>query len=129
VPKAWDRAVADFDEELPRRWDRSIREEWDRWRQREFEARATADAEWWDRYYRHVGGGPKRYPMSEKWRVLRQRVFHRSRGLCDGCGVNQATQVHHRSYDHLGDEFLWELAAVCLDCHRRAHPNRHGECL
>jgi hypothetical protein len=25
------------------------------------------------------------------------------------------------SYEHVGREFLWDLKAVCLPCHERAH--------
>ena len=32
-----------------------------------------------------------------------------------------ATQAHHLTYEHMGDEFLWELKAVCRPCHERWH--------
>jgi len=62
------------------------------------------------------------YLQSPDWKAKRQLVLKRANGICEGCGVNNATEVHHFWYDNLGREFLWELAAVCEDCHDRAHP-------
>lgn len=50
----------------------------------------------------------------------------RARGVCEGCRSARATQVHHLTYQHAGHvvpggELLWELVAVCDDCHDRAH--------
>jgi hypothetical protein len=29
--------------------------------------------------------------------------------------------AHHLAYKHVGHEFLFELAALCLECHARVH--------
>lgn len=63
---------------------------------------------------------------SSKWAELRQRIFKRSDGICEGCGIAKATQVHHTSYDNLGDEFLWELQAICNACHERFHETQRA---
>ena len=55
------------------------------------------------------------------WEGLRKKVFSRSKGLCEGCLEKEATQVHHLTYAHIGKEFLWELVAVCDECHERYH--------
>ena len=39
--------------------------------------------------------------------------------MCEGCGVRRAAQVHHLTYEHVGDELLFELVAVCGQCHDR----------
>jgi 5-methylcytosine-specific restriction endonuclease McrA len=36
----------------------------------------------------------------------------------DGC-QSRATQVHHLTYRHLGNEPLFELMAICRDCHEQ----------
>ena len=108
-----------FDETLRRRW-------WDRVaayheaqaaeRDRAVEeGRAREQREWQDRYDRHV---TRRSP---RWRALCSLVMQRCRNTCEGCGIAPATQVHHATYQHLGDEFLWELRGLCRDCHRRFH--------
>ena len=59
------------------------------------------------------------YLNSVRWRRLRALVLKRAKGLCEGCGEANATEVHHLSYNHIGDEFLWELVAVCRKCHEK----------
>lgn len=65
------------------------------------------------------------YLRTPAWRTRRQAVLTRARGKCEGCGINDATQVHHLSYDHWKEEFLWELVAICNVCHDRVHPDKH----
>ena len=62
------------------------------------------------------------YLRSPAWLKKRDLVIKRAGGICEGCGAAQPSQVHHFSYENLGNEFLWELAAVCSNCHDRAHP-------
>ncbi len=62
------------------------------------------------------------YLKSENWHAKRKLVMARANGTCEGCGVRPATQVHHFTYENLGDELLWELTAVCNLCHERSHP-------
>lgn len=67
------------------------------------------------------------YYESAEWGAKRAIVMKRAAGVCEGCGERAATQVHHLSYDHFGDEFLWELVAICNDCHERVHADHHAE--
>lgn len=60
---------------------------------------------------------------SEKWQRIRRKVLERAKNLCEGCLERAATQVHHKSYDHLGEEFMFELLALCQECHERLHPS------
>ena len=62
------------------------------------------------------------YLLSDGWDAKRRMVFERCGGICEGCRKRDATQVHHLHYDHLFDEFLFELVAVCKPCHIRLHP-------
>lgn len=61
------------------------------------------------------------YIQSREWKIIRNRVMERAQHQCEGCGQRYATEVHHLTYIHLGHEFLWELVAVCRDCHARFH--------
>lgn len=111
-------ALPEFDEDLGRRhW--SARSERIRalTERRQAEYQARADAEWWAWY--------DNYLRSPEWREKRKRVLRRANGECEGCGDNYAVQVHHLTYEHVGDEFLWELRAVCPACHERVHANTH----
>jgi 5-methylcytosine-specific restriction endonuclease McrA len=71
--------------------------------------------EWWRRY--------NEYLATEEWRNLRQLVFRRDDGICQGCYAAPATQVHHLTYEHVCNEFLWELTSICDGCHARVHDN------
>lgn len=62
------------------------------------------------------------YLKSPSWLDKRRLVLQRANDMCEGCGVAKATQVHHFHYGNFGNEFLWELVAVCQECHDRAHP-------
>lgn len=61
------------------------------------------------------------YYSSEQWARLRRLVIKRAAGRCEGCGEAEATQAHHLHYRTFGQEFLWDLRAVCRDCHERIH--------
>ena len=67
------------------------------------------------------------YIRSDAWCEKRKLVLLRSRGWCEGCGNPGAVEVHHLTYEHLGREFLWELAAVCAVCHERLHPDAKAD--
>lgn len=65
-----------------------------------------------------------KYLDSPKWRAKRKLVIARDQHQCqaklDGC-TNAAEHVHHLTYDHLFNEPLFELVAVCRSCHNKIH--------
>lgn len=67
------------------------------------------------------------YINSAQWRAKRQEVLERDNYVCCGCRKRKATQVHHLTYDHIGQELLWELVSVCDDCHQVVHPHMRVE--
>jgi 5-methylcytosine-specific restriction endonuclease McrA len=77
--------------------------------------RNSKNETWWSVY--------GQYLRSPEWAERRVLVFHRAAGLCEGCRKAGPTQVHHLTYKNVGGEFLWELAAVCDECHEREHPH------
>lgn len=99
--------------EALRDWIKHDREQWDRGRVDRKKFEEQRQIEWRERY--------ENYLRSAQWQVKRRLVFERSGGTCEGCRQAKATQVHHLTYDHLGNELLWELAAVCRECHERVH--------
>lgn len=67
------------------------------------------------------------YLQSEAWRKKRDRVMKRANFTCEGCGDARATEVHHLTYADIYNEFLWQLVAICRECHARFHDkNRQG---
>ncbi|MBD9594518.1 MULTISPECIES: hypothetical protein [unclassified Ensifer] len=61
------------------------------------------------------------YLRSEAWKNKRRLVLKRANGVCEGCGLSEAREVHHLTYAHRMNEFLFELVAVCTECHERLH--------
>ena len=61
------------------------------------------------------------YLASEEWRIKRFTVLERDGFLCQKCLVRHATQVHHLSYDRVGDEALDDLVSLCGGCHTKIH--------
>lgn len=105
-------APPDFDDTLIRQWQQ---EKFDRFaiRRQQYEAdREQARREWRDRYNAYIN--------SQEWRSRANQRIRMDEGKCQarlkGC-THVAVQVHHLSYDHLGNEPLWELVSVCVECH------------
>lgn len=61
------------------------------------------------------------YRESPQWKALTDRVIRRAKGVCEGCLTEPAILAHHKTYDHLGEEFAFELLALCSECHDRFH--------
>lgn len=77
------------------------------------EEQKKRDAQWWREY--------NEYLSSPEWHRKRALVFERDNYLCQGCYSNSAELVHHLSYKHVGEEFLFELTSMCELCHDRIH--------
>jgi 5-methylcytosine-specific restriction endonuclease McrA len=92
-----------------------LRDEW--FRQREIE-KETQRAAWQAKY--------DEYLRSEEWANKRALVIERAGGICEGCGEASAVQVHHLTYNNVGEEFLWQLRAICRECHERFHGVENG---
>ena len=69
----------------------------------------------------------KDYLKSYEWIEKRKLVFNRCKGVCEGCGLKAAVQVHHKTYANVGKEFLFELLGVCMDCHERIHEENEND--
>ena len=77
-------------------------------------------ADWWQWY--------TEYLKTPKWAAKRTACLRRDQYICQGCRNHRATQVHHLTYAHAGDEFLFELISLCINCHDRIHPeHNHGK--
>ncbi len=60
------------------------------------------------------------------WQEMRRKVMERAGGICEGCRERRAVQVHHRNYTYkFGREMLFDLVAVCRDCHEAIHDVRN----
>lgn len=57
------------------------------------------------------------YLNSEDWRERRKELLDEANHMCEDCG-EIANNVHHLSYDNLGEEELGvDVEVLCEDCH------------
>ena len=104
-----------FDDDLA---ERVARERWDASRAAREYDRLNRTGTWWSEY--------DVYLNAEAWQAKRRRVMQRAGWYCEGCGERRAVEVHHVTYRHRGNEFLWELRAVCKQCHERLTEESRG---
>lgn len=85
--------------------------------QKEADERRREKETWWNNY--------NEYLQSSTWRSKREKVLRRDAYVCQGCFSNNATQVHHLTYEHYniepGSEPLFHLVAICKPCHDNYH--------
>ena len=72
--------------------------------------KAKHNNDWWLWY--------QAYLQSSVWLEKRQLVLARAQGVCEACRRALATEVHHLTYQHVGQEPLFNLVAVCQSCHQ-----------
>jgi 5-methylcytosine-specific restriction endonuclease McrA len=61
------------------------------------------------------------YIASKEWQYLRTRILQSRGGKCEVCGVKHRLQVHHLTYERLGNERDEDLKVLCWACHEREH--------
>jgi len=71
------------------------------------------DIAWWRQY--------EAYLASPEWRVKREAVLSRCNRVCQVCEKSPATEVHHVTYDRVGEEQDGDLMGVCRTCHEAIH--------
>lgn len=102
----------DFDEDLREAGKQQHNDAWKTYnaeRQRIFElGRDVLRSEYYD--YRQTPAWDRRR------KAILERDGHRCQARLDGC-LDRATQAHHLTYDHRGNEPLFDLVAVCRPCH------------
>ena len=63
----------------------------------------------------------KEYLCSEDWQERRKLLMEETDWTCCECGA-KATQLHHLSYENLGEEELdIDVVALCSHCHKEIH--------
>jgi len=60
------------------------------------------------------------YLRTPEWITLRERVKQRDK-ICQGCLAAPIEDVHHLTYEHVRNEFAFELVGLCRKCHARLH--------
>lgn len=69
--------------------------------------------EWFRRY--------NEYLYSNEWRTIRGSILSRDLESCLNCGDTASLQVHHITYDNVGQELNEDLITLCKSCHIEIH--------
>ncbi len=102
-------------------FDDRLRELYSRMKADHYRETRARQREEWDRQSPARKAEYAAYLQTDHWKGVRLRVLVRDRNICQGCLSEPATQVHHLTYAHRGDELLFELTSLCDSCHERAH--------
>lgn len=72
-----------------------------------------------------------RYISSKKWGTRRARYFASNKKKCAACGRREGVQLHHLTYESMGQEPDGDLMPLCQPCHSDVHDlaRRSGESL
>ena len=63
----------------------------------------------------------QKYLQSDRWEYVRRCALNRSKYDCKKCGHRDALDVHHLSYERLGNERDEDLIVLCRRCHKDLH--------
>lgn len=61
------------------------------------------------------------YLKTDHWKVKKTKALERAHYRCENCGSNEHLQVHHRTYERIGEEEPDDLCVLCEDCHHGYH--------
>lgn len=110
----WTAALKPWDRELEKSWLQHCQHVRSLHRARDLMAAQEASEERRAQYQARL--------LLPDWREeIRPAVLRRCGGICQGCGIRKAVHVHHVTYEHFGNEFLFELIGLCEECHARIH--------
>ena len=64
------------------------------------------------------------YLDSAEWRERRREIIEARGRECEYCGETEGLELHHLTYERLGEELDEDLVLLCEACHRRADRRR-----
>jgi 5-methylcytosine-specific restriction endonuclease McrA len=70
----------------------------------------------------------KEYLKTDHWKLIREVALYEFNDTCVLCGENENLHVHHKSYEHRGEEHNYpnDLEVLCKECHAHEHENNDG---
>jgi len=73
--------------------------------------------EWWNKY--------RAYMKSKEWDEFKIRVKKIRGNKCEKCNSNKfILDVHHLTYERLGNEWVEDVQVLCRPCHRAQHKRK-----
>ena len=65
--------------------------------------------------------GYNQYMKSDAWKAKRSEQIKRDGFQCQMCGTAINLQVHHTTYENIGNEKIGDLVTLCEKCHKKIH--------
>jgi len=69
----------------------------------------------------------QQYLASREWRMKRKEVIELNNGICERCASRPIKNVHHLTYENLGQESPLDLLGVCRPCHEYLSAERDDD--
>jgi 5-methylcytosine-specific restriction endonuclease McrA len=63
----------------------------------------------------------KEYLQTEHWKNTRKKALKKAKYKCELCGSKEDLNVHHKTYEHRGEEPPEDLIVLCHHCHAKFH--------
>lgn len=63
----------------------------------------------------------RRYIVSLRWFEKRNEAMRHYGRKCHTCGATKRLEVHHLTYERLGEELMSDLMVLCFGCHKAEH--------
>lgn len=60
------------------------------------------------------------YLKSEHWKKVKTTTYTHRLYRCIFCGTRKGLQIHHITYENIGNEKPYDLVYLCNECHKRA---------
>ena len=67
------------------------------------------------------------YMASREWRLKRKEVIAEHHNICQRCGSGPIQNVHHLTYERLGNEETEDLVGLCRACHEYVSGERESD--
>lgn len=67
----------------------------------------------------------KAYLKSPHWQAIRKRLYRAYEYKCAMCGSPKNLNVHHITYENLGEEKDEDLTVLCQKCHSELHDGNY----
>lgn len=62
-----------------------------------------------------------KYLRTFRWTIAKRRLYRERGRQCEKCPNTKALQVHHLTYDRVGNERYSDLQILCAWCHAEEH--------
>lgn len=69
----------------------------------------------------------KEYLQTPHWQAIRREKLAEANYTCEHCGLNKKLEIDHLHYATRGEEELFDLQALCRDCHQKVEDERKNE--